>query len=221
MRPLLLLPLAACTSGPYVYELPCDVEALTHAPSEVTHLGFSADEVGTWFGDAVVFDVRWTGWHSQSPPGDVFDVTLGPITGEIMAAKNTPIRQRATAAECAAWDLVTFAREATLASRDGQVSGVGEAWFELGAMDVDRLAFGVSVAPATLSDERWAEVARHLDDDLVPPEQAVVYLRVAPDGASHASVAVEGEHYQVNVWNCEEQHRNAGDCVAMTGLQDL
>jgi hypothetical protein len=200
---------AGCSSGPALYRPDCEVEEVVLAPDEVSPLGFSPEDAVGWYGASDTVEVTWTGRHSRTPASDVFELALGPLTGDARWVSNVPARADVDPSRCSLFDRVELVREARIATADGGVTGEGTATFSLLRLDLAGTRIVASAADVTLDDARWREVDLALDADLAPPEQmSVVVYR---DGYEGAGIVAEGPNYSVSVWKCDENRTS--DCL--------
>lgn len=215
MRFVVLVLLAACSGGQAYpwggYTDPCEGESTVLSSSEVSELGFSADEAVAWYGDEAILDVTWVGRHSRTPATDAIVVTLGGIEGEIVQTLATPARADVTEDFCARMDVVAFTRLASFATEDGEVSGDGTVRFELADTSFDGARITGHAPDVTLSDARWIEVEKVVNDHLSPPDR--IYLTVGRDRdtGDRAAIGVNSPNYLVDVWKCDEQIK--GECA--------
>lgn len=207
---LLLVPLALAgcqNSGPYID--PCVSATRTLPADEVSAIGFAADALVASFGERATVDVEWLGRHSSSPPSDTIAIAIAAITGDVAEMTHTAASSDVDDASCTERDTLTFARDATFATADGEVSGTGVLTFTVTRTGIDGAAL-YGTAPVSLSAARQAEVDLAIGDDLPPPESVSIHVGRHAWG-DNAEITAEGESYGVAVWKCDEQHHEG--CV--------
>jgi hypothetical protein len=206
MRNAWMLALAGCgggyAMGPYID--PCSTTVNVLAPDQPSTLGFSGDEAVAWFGDTASVHVTWGGRHSQYPRTDTLVVALGAIDGDVQESLRAGV-DPADDASCAAESTVSFARVATFATADGEVSGAGLMRFTLPQLELATASISGEAADVVIAAPRQAEVDRETAEaGVAPPDSMGLYLGHQPT-FDYATIAADGPNYVMKVWNCDEQ----------------